>query len=239
MKTKALTLVIVTTILVTTSCDFYFPCIKGDGMLVTESRDIGEFTGVASFGNFMVEIFNNEDYSLKIEADENLLPYIDSYVRGGNLILETKRGKCIKSREQLKIMVGAPEIRLIRLGGSGNMYCDMIDSPDLKLELNGSGNIHCSEVNTEDIEIRLSGSGEIRINGSSGSADINLTGSGNVRASDLETNTCNVNLAGSGNVFIRVIDYLEARITGSGNIYYKGQPEIKSTITGSGNIRKN
>ena len=53
--------------------------VRGNGNVRTESRSPGNFKSVASHGSFDVFVSSGEQ-SLKIEAEENLLPYIETYV---------------------------------------------------------------------------------------------------------------------------------------------------------------
>ncbi len=64
--------------------------VKGSGNVVTESRDISDFKGVDVSGVFQVEITAQKDFSVEIEADDNLMPLIKTEVRNGVLHLETE-----------------------------------------------------------------------------------------------------------------------------------------------------
>src|ERR1700757_968507 len=63
--------------------------IRGNGNVRTEERTPGSFNSVASHGSFNVYVSNGPQ-SVKIEAEDNLLPYIETYVEGSVLQVDTK-----------------------------------------------------------------------------------------------------------------------------------------------------
>lgn len=238
MKTKFLIQLAIVAIFLMASCDSFHTCIKGNNRIAKENRSVGEFSGVFSYGSFLVEIYNSENFSLEIETDENLLQYIESYIQGNNLILETKRDRCIRSTEPIKVIVGTPFINTIKLAGSGDIYCEQIDAAKVKLELMGSGNLECNDIKADEIEARLLGSGDMDLSGFSDIADFLISGSGNINAINLVLNSCYADITGSGNIYIWANEYLDVNIAGSGNLYYKGEPEIITKYTGSGRVYK-
>ncbi len=220
------------------SCDIApWGCVVGNDRIATEERIIGSFTSVDSYGSFVVNVEEGTDYSLSIETDENLLPYIRTNIRGNTLILETRRGKCLRSREPIIIDVVTKNIDELKLAGSGVINADNFSARDFSLELTGTGDINCRRIAVDYLLTKISGSGNINLSGTSETSDFTITGSGKIKAIDLITERCYAEISGSGNVYTYVLDLLEVTITGSGNLYYEGNPEVKKRITGSGNVR--
>src|SRR5262252_10507244 len=58
--------------------------IRGNGNVRTEERTPGTFNSVASHGSFNVYVASGPQ-SVKIEAEDNLLPYIETYIDGSVL----------------------------------------------------------------------------------------------------------------------------------------------------------
>jgi len=241
------------------SCEGIWPdCLDGNGVVTTETRDVSSFTGVQSNGDFEVYIYPGEETGVLVEADENLMDLIITRVSGSDLIIETRRGNCIRSSEVIRITVRVPELSHIDLNGSGKIYCDSLSSGSFSTELDGSGAIYFDYVAVTDMDIELNGSGNISMYGAyssvdaviDGSGEINLSGvspttdylingSGNIRADNLATDTCYASITGSGNIYARVKDLLEVDITGSGIVYYYGDnPAVNTKISGTGQVKK-
>lgn len=229
---------ILTSILILISCENNSRYIKGNNRIVTETRSIGEFTGVISYGSFDVFIIEDANFSLQVEADENLLDFIDSYIQGGKLILDTRNDVNLRSRHSIKVIIEMPILQSVKLVGSGDIFCESNNAEEFVIELLGSGNIECSDIFADYIDVQIMGSGDIDLNGNSEITYLRISGSGNIRALNLEIVKCYADISGSGNVYVWVEEQLDVKINGSGNLYYKGNPEITSNITGSGRIHK-
>jgi len=236
---KPISVIVLIFLLSLVSCDISpWGCIVGNDRIAIEERTIGPFSSISSYGSFVVNVEIGSDHSLSIESDENLLPYIRTSIEGNTLILETRDGKCLRSREPIIIDVVTREIDELKLAGSGVITANRFSAPELSLILTGSGDINCKRITMDYLQARISGSGNINLSGTTETADYTITGSGQIRAGDLVAERCYAEISGSGNVYTYVLDLLDVSITGSGDLYYDGDPEIIKNITGSGDVRK-
>src|SRR3954471_6353994 len=64
--------------------------IKGNGKLKTETRTISAFNEIHVSHAVKVVITKDDNYSLKIEGDENLLPYVEIHEKGNSLDIGMK-----------------------------------------------------------------------------------------------------------------------------------------------------
>ncbi|MFO7658151.1 MAG: head GIN domain-containing protein [Bacteroidales bacterium] len=241
------------------SCeDWGLGCIDGNDRLTTEERVISDFSGVEVNGSFDVIIDTSAETSLLIEADENLLDYIKTRVRGNMLVIDTYRDRCLRSDNRIAIYISTPYISDIILNGSGRIDCGSFEAGEAKMEVNGSGEINFDNAVTGELflilngsgeingyartgasDLEIDGSGEINIDGTCPLADMKIIGSGNIRAADFITGDCEVTIIGSGNATVFASSLLDAQITGSGNVYYYGNPDnVIKDITGSGKVIK-
>ena len=65
--------------------------IKGNGEVKKETRELNSFTSLASQGSMNVQISYGNSNSVTVEADENLLPYIETKVEDGRLMIRPKK----------------------------------------------------------------------------------------------------------------------------------------------------
>ncbi|MBN1950506.1 MAG: DUF2807 domain-containing protein [Bacteroidales bacterium] len=262
IKTAAL-IVLVFSMVQCTSWEDFFNCVDGNGLASSEVRYTTDSTGAISFTTvknasaFDVEIFYGDEYEVEVFADQNLLPYINTYISGEELIIETEYSRCLNSNNPIKVEVHMPDIEKVELSGSGDLIISKYKVDDLKFKNSGSGdiiawNFECSELNVNnsgsgeinltdlfcsgDASATLIGSGDIVLAGIANKAILLLTGSGHLRAEDFPVEICSVSNSGSGNVYCHVNQMLNIMLTGSGNISYYGTPEISQLITGSGHL---
>lgn len=241
MKTKSIisTGLIVLSLFILNSCDEMFDeRIEGSKKVVTSVRDISIYDEVVSTGDFDVYISLADSTSLKVEAEDNLIPFIITKVSGQKFYIEEKENYRLDNNKPMKIFITTPNIEGLKLTGSGIINCDSISGEFLSAEITGSGRILMSNVEVDDLEAEISGSGDIIISGEGVRTEYEITGSGSIRAIDFKHEESDSYVLGSGNIYVYATEYLKASITGSGNIYYRGYPDINKHITGTGDIKR-
>jgi hypothetical protein len=240
MKTNSiysLAFLVSATILVS-SCEFY--CTDGNGNIKSEQRLIAAFYSVENTTSFDVAVIADSIYSVEVTADENILPLINTSVRGDYLVIDTENNQCIRNARSVRIDIHMPVLENIELSGSGNIVAYDFICTSLEIRNSGSGNIDMTNIGaTDKVDIRLSGSGEISISGDAREGNYHLSGSGDILASDMLVDDCYVVNSGSGDIECFAYFLLDATLNGSGDILYYGAPEeVFEDDNGSGDIRQ-
>ncbi len=226
-------------LLFTISCNFSVDeKIQGNGKQSTEQRTISDASKIKCSGNIDVAITPGATSTLKIDADENLIPYIITEEKDGWLSIRTKDNVNISSSHKVVISVTTNQLQNIELAGSGNITGtgNFTGADHLKLDVAGSGNISL-EVNTPEIESNIAGSGNISLTGETKNSKIEIAGDGDYKGENLKTETADINIAGSGNAKVFADGTLKINIIGSGDVYYTGNASITQNITGSGTVK--
>ena len=191
--------------------------VVGSGHVVSEPRTVGSFTSVALAGSADVNILLGDKESVNVEADDNILPLIETTVKDDTLVIGTKPLTNIAPSSHVVVTVVVKSLKGTTLSGSGNMNIGAMSGTDLL--------------------INLPGSGDITAEGAVDHLTVNLLGSGHVDCHQLKARSANVTLTGSGDINVNATESLNASIVGSGNIRYEGNPaQVKKSITGSGTI---
>jgi hypothetical protein len=217
------------------SCLDLIDGIDGNNNPTTEIRNVPAFKGVVSRGSFEVRIIQGTVNEVVINAESNLLQFIETRVSGNNLVIKTHNNRRLNNHKPMIITVTTTEIDKIELDGSGYISSDSIDSPELDLNLSGSGHIEL-DISVDDLYGSISGSGHIDLSGFATNGKLNISGSGKLDAHDLIMVNCMARISGSGKMYIFVNDFIDASISGSGSIYYDGNPSVTSHISGSGKV---
>jgi hypothetical protein len=214
--------------------------ITGNGNLKKETRQASDYTAVSSSGSMNVHVTYGNSNTITVEADENLLPYIETSVEKGKLIIKTKKGYNLKSRQKMVVNVSLTKLTSLSLSGSGNINGDGAFSNTGKTEISisGSGNIKLGFDNISEIEASISGSGNMDLGGKNcNNITATISGSGNIDCSRVQVNDVFAKVSGSGNIKVNTTKSIDAKVSGSGNVFYKGNPaNIVSKASGSGKV---
>ena len=226
-------------IIVSTSCDHLGERVRGNGKLKVEERNVSNFTSVSSFGEYDVYLSQGAAYSVRVEAEENLLPYIEIVADGDELKIRTKDGYWLSNTTDLKIFITAPAYSRVKTFGSGNIFSQgkLNNTSPIELEVSGSGDVKV-ELNAPEVHAELKGSGNIDLGGETRTFTGSIMGSGDIRASNLKTENASVDIMGSGNADVYASVKLDVDIKGSGDVRYRGEAQTSSSINGSGSVKK-
>ena len=212
--------------------------LTGSGHVARETRQPGRFHGVSLAVSGSVEVRTGGDETVTIEADDNLLPLIETVVEDGVLQIRPVKKNAQLDPRRLKVTVQARAIDSLGVAGSGAVRADRLRGDKVVLELAGSGLIDAGTIEAKSVSIEVAGSGNVRAAGAVDSLDVSLAGSGKADVGRLAAREVAANVSGSGVATVTARQSLAAAITGSGNIAYYGDPQLSRAITGSGTVRR-
>jgi len=239
------------------ACSFIagWPGVRGSGKVVEEERSVSGFTGVAlsGIGNLYIEVGDEE--ALRIEAEDNLLPYLETEVRGTTLEITTRENVNLLPLRPINFYLTVKALDTITVSGSGHAEAPGLQAEQFFATVSGSGSVKMAGLEAEALTATVSGSGSVKMAGLEAEAltatvsgsggldiaggevemqDITLSGSGKYEAKGLESAEADVRLSGSGSATVRVRDRLDVTISGSGSVRYVGDPTVRETVSGSG-----
>ncbi len=213
--------------------------IEGSGVSATETRTIEEFTGIAIEGSGEAVVVFGDVPSIIVEADENLLEYIETRVEGSTLHLRLRHPEkrvSFRTRSPLRYTITTPSVNAFSIAGSGSVNCADLDSEDVSIDIAGSGTVVLDDMRCDAIEINIAGSGDVRMSGVAGSQSIDIAGSGDVAAGNLRTEKTRIDIAGSGDTTVWATERLRVSVAGSGDVRYYESPSLSKSIDGMGDI---
>lgn len=212
--------------------------LQPSGQVRKETRTVTGFTGIALAIPGKVELRQGSPESVTVEADDNLLPEIETAVEDGKLKIRFARRLSVGGRPVIRIAVTAPRIESIAISGSGDVIATSLEGPRLAIAVSGSGDVRLDNVRVETLKAAISGSGDIRAGGSATEVEAKIAGSGDIDTGKLEAKRVSVSIAGSGDVVVRASESLSAKIAGSGDIRYHGDPAVTKSVAGSGRVAR-
>lgn len=230
-------------LLVTASCTAQWgKKIKGDGNNVTINRSVGDYDGVALAGWFDVDLVDGKEGELTLEGESNLLEYIITEVKDGQLNIKVEKGVNLKPsswEDGIRITVPVESIEAVKLSGSGDIVGKtVLKARNFKTAMSGSGDITLA-IECDALDTSMSGSGDINLSGSAKDFEVSISGSGDIKAYDLQADNVDATISGSADIKVTANKMLKARVSGSGDISYRGNPsKVDTKASGSGDITK-
>jgi hypothetical protein len=192
--------------------------LTGSGRSITQDRAVTGYSGIALSLPAQVEVVQGAAEGVRITADDNVMPEIESVVEGNVLQLRYRRRFDSVVNAHIRITVNAKALQSLAVAGAGGIRAPALDARRLA--------------------VSVAGSGDVKVGGRAEALEANLTGSGNLDAGKLDTQRTRVSIAGSGAAVVWARQALTVNVAGSGDIRYYGDPAIARSIVGLGSVRR-
>lgn len=192
--------------------------IVGTEKMVSQSRSVSSFSSINISGFYKVNVSVGSPQAVTINANGNLLPYIETTVSSKELSVEAKKGYLLRPSGMPTITIVTPDIGKVELHGNN------------ELELNGLAK--------GDFDLELFGSNQVTGQGTVNTLKIALSGQGIIDTSKLIANDVEINSNGSARISVYAKNNLKVNISGFATVNYSGDPKINQVINGSGKITK-
>jgi hypothetical protein len=211
--------------------------IDGSGKLASEERSVSDVERVSLTDIGSLEIIQGSEEGLTVEADDNILPYLQTRMRGRELVIEVQNGIQVQPDTPIRYTLRVKSLNQVSVSGAGNISAAELNTGDLALKISGSGNVKIDQLTAEDLQVNTSGSGNFELAGEVQTQDITISGSGRYTAGDLASKSTDIRVSGSGDLIVWAADSLKISISGRGTVSYYGSPAVSQTITGSGEVK--
>lgn len=225
-------------ILIMASSCIRFTGTVGSGNVISEERKVEGFNRISVSAGINLFIKQDSSETLKIEAEDNLMPIIITEVKNGRLEIRYKNLSFgLSATKPVNVYVTAKELNEINASSGANVKAEEIRADNLKINLS-SGALGEIIVQTSQIDADATSGSVIRISGKTDKQNVNLSSSGNYNGEDLSSTSAFVNVSSGSSAKVKVSDSLDVNISSGAIVQYSGSPKISSDIS-SGGLLKN
>jgi hypothetical protein len=202
----------------TSSTTFMEGMIVGSGVVATEPRGVSEFGALTVNGPLRVVLEQGGGLSLEITADDNVLPYVRSEVRGGRLFLGF-----------------APNPGLARIHP---VVCRLTARELRDVEASGAAQLEMSGIAGERLGVELSGAAIASASGAVGELRLDVSGASRWSAGELVSQAASADVSGASYALVRASDSLVATVSGASVLEYLGDPLVQPAVSGVSVLRR-
>jgi putative autotransporter adhesin-like protein len=219
--------------------EFYVgPGEPSSGKIITQTREVSDFLAVEINYPAQVFISQGNTESVKIEAEDNVLPGLQTEVRNGQLRIyyQAEQGKHVNPRKTVKITIVVKDLKDVEFNSAGELTVTGLKTDNLDVSLSGAGNLKLNNVLITKLAVNLSGAGSMTASGTADDLQLDISGFGSFNGKELHGKTANVNLSGAGSATVWVDRELSADVSGLGSVNYYGTPSVTKRINGIGGV---
>ncbi len=210
--------------------------IQGSGTVIREEREVSDFTSVSLEGIGDLEIIQGDVETLTIEAEDNIISKIESYVSGSTLHIGIERFINVVPTSGITYTLTVKDLNSIEISGYGDVYMTSLTTDWLEVEVSGGGRIEIDNLVADSLDVDLSGAGDFDMAGMVDQQKVTLSGAGSYKASDLQSRVVEIDISGAGSAQLWVTDELDVNLSGVGSLQYYGDAEVRQNISGIGKV---
>jgi hypothetical protein len=217
---------------------YFGPGESGSGVVKSETREVSDFHAIEVDYPAQVMITQGKAVSVKVEAEDNVLPGLITQVQNGTLKIsyKSKDGKHVNPTKVAKITIVVKNLDDVQFSSAGELTINGLKTDDLNFGLDGAGKVTINEVTIKNLKLDLSGAGSLNADGTADNLDLNISGFGNFNGTDLHSKTASVDISGAGSATVWVDDTLDATVSGAGSVDYYGSSSVTKDINGVGGV---
>lgn len=188
---------------------------EGNGNLIDKKFSVDEFSKIDASHAFKIQISVEDETSVKIRTDENLMKYVEVYVENHTLYLGIKGIHNING--SMKATISTPTLNGIDLSGA------------CKIEVEG--------IETSSFSIDMSGACKGTFSGITEELDIDLSGATKINTVELKAKDVTVDVSGASKCSVYSSGSLFVDASGASKIVIYGDPsKIETDVSGASSI---
>ena len=206
----------------------------------TEDRNVRDFDAVKVSAGIDLYISMDNEESVRVVADEDIIDDIQTEVRGGTLRIYMKDNNWLDNlfnwgrSQSRKVYVTARKLKSIEASSGSDVKSEnKLEGDVLKVEASSGSDVNLDVVYKE-VSLSASSGSDARLSGKAKFFTASASSGSDINARDLEAQFCNVNVSSGADAIVTATEELKANASSGADVRYYGNPEIVDANESSG-----
>jgi len=210
----------------------------GSGNIISETRSTGNFDGISVGGGFDVEVKIGTTTTVVIEADDNIIKYIETRVSGNTLKINTE-GMNNFSDVHMKVFITAPVIKRIKASASAEVDVqDVLAGTDQLTFGASSGASIKAAVDAPQVTADVSSGASIDLVGKTKTYSAQASSGAEIRSRSLLSENTTVKVSSGASAKVHASVNLNANASSGASVTYSGGATVNQSVSSGGSVQK-
>lgn len=212
---------------------------RGSGNLQSQTRTVSGFSSIDVSGAIDVYVRQDSATSVKVEADDNILQYVEVNTNGSTLEIYTTERIRIRPSRKIKVYVTNPIYHSFEASGASNIIGEspITSGETLRIKLTGASDGKF-ELDAPKISVELTGASNLTLRGRTKDLDAGASGASGINSFDLLTENSDVDLSGASHAEVFASVSLRGSVSGASSVDYKGNASESVSKSGASSVNK-
>ncbi|MHB8573873.1 MAG: GIN domain-containing protein [Dehalococcoidia bacterium] len=191
--------------------------IHGSGTLSSEKRDLDAFQAIEVGGAVELQATVGEPQEVHVTADDNILPFIETVVQDGCLIVRTESGYDWESKAHRPLIaVTVAHLTEVTAGGATVVALTGLSGERFRLEVSGASKASAAG-SVDRLEVEASGASSLRLN-------------------DLTASTATVEASGASSIEVSARESISGSASGASRVRCQGTQSVSLRTSGAASV---
>jgi carbon monoxide dehydrogenase subunit G len=213
--------------------------VRGSGHITTENRSASGFNSIDVSGAIDVFLKQDSATSVKVEADDNILEYIEVHTSGSTLEIYTDGNIRLKPSNKIKVYITNPEYKDMQVSGASSIRTEneISSAGEFTIDLSGASEGKL-ELNAPKVSVNVTGASKANLRGKTKDFEGGASGASEIRGFDLLTENAEVDANGASHIEVFASVKIAGQASGASSVNYKGNAQVSVDKSGASSVNK-
>lgn len=231
MKRPLLPFVVGALMLLAPACG---PGITGSGYVVSETRPVPAYSSLEVHDGLSASLTVGPR-SVTVRADDNLLPYLETFVRGDTLVVRERPGISLY-RSHVQVVLTNDVLRGVDATGGSQVTAEATASPSFALLASGGSDVVVDGLSAGELTLDASGGSQVQASGAAANLILDDSGGSQVHARSLVAQTADLEVSGGSFLEVTVVAHVTGEASGGSHVTVYGRPTGHLEATGGSTL---
>ena len=206
-----------------------------------QSYEFKDFDEVRLISMFDFEIEKGDDFSVRLEGDEDDLNEVFLKQVGDELEIRYRKEwdwwRDASRKDRIKIYILMPELEHLEVSGACEGKVRNFTNSDISFDIIGASEVW-ADVSTEYLGADLTGASELILVGRAQELEVDLIGASKLDAFGFTAEEADISAAGASTARVYANEDLVANASGASTIRYRGNANVDSDSNGLSSVKR-
>lgn len=209
--------------------------VRGSGHSLKEVREVATFDAVEVSSGVHAQV-SIGPRKVEVEADDNILPLVETRVEDGRLLIRFKPHTNIWGSGDVNVVVQAPSIRGLEASGGSRIRARLAKADSLDVEVSGGGEVKAEDVDVAQLDASGSGGATLELIGKADKMKLEMSGGTRLKGSKLSTRTVRIDGSGGCTAEFQASELVKGELSGGCEVHLLGKASSRVSTSGGSSV---
>jgi hypothetical protein len=202
----------------------------------TQEMKTGDFSAVHIESGIHATVEVGHDTSVRIDADDEVMPFVDVKVEGNELYVGFKRHSSFHGEHTVKATIQTPHLKSVSGSGGAEVRATFSRGGDASVEASGGSHLRVRGVDASQLHLSGSGGSVLDVDGSADSLTLQLSGGSQLHGRELSVKDVSVQASGGSQGDLRADGRIVGALSGGSELHVRGRASSRVATSGGSEV---